>query len=365
MKQFYLPLIALLTLLYSCGNNSEVKTTDNRDTSATKVNDETLTINVAEITLSATVAITMQDKNGQDLALGSGVIVGKGLIVTNLHVIAGSSFGYVQLPDSKTKHQIDGYLAIDKVNDLALLQVPTIESAPLTMQTELPKIGEKIYAAGNPHGLSGTFSDGIVSSHRDIDNKELIQITAPISPGSSGGPIVNSNAQIVGIAVGAMTNGQNLNFAIPSKYVSQLLDNKKELTTLNISKKKTQQNVETKKVNTDLRDAVKIRNLVWSHDSRKAQGFNDPFFLQDPNFLEELSILNTLNYPISGIKLFFIIYDRKGVPVDYGGLEILPYGSGKILPKLAKTFNPSLNLDKKIGYKCEVRILDFYIHTDN
>jgi hypothetical protein len=76
---------------------------------------------------------------------------------------------------------------------------------------------------GNPHGLEGTFSAGIVSSIRRVDDDALLQITAPISPGSSGGPIVNSKGEVVGIAVASLVEGQNLNFAIASKRLGGLL----------------------------------------------------------------------------------------------------------------------------------------------
>ena len=70
---------------------------------------------------------------------------------------------------------------------------------------------------GNPQGLEGTFSQGIVSSIRVLGADKILQITAPISPGSSGGPVLNEKGQVIGVSVATFRGGQNLNFAIPSK----------------------------------------------------------------------------------------------------------------------------------------------------
>jgi tetratricopeptide (TPR) repeat protein len=80
-----------------------------------------------------------------------------------------------------------------------------------------------VFAIGNPEGLERTISQGIVSGVRKSDNRDLLQITTPISHGSSGGPILNSKGEVVGVAVGMLEDGQNLNFAVPVKFVAQLL----------------------------------------------------------------------------------------------------------------------------------------------
>jgi S1-C subfamily serine protease len=97
---------------------------------------------------------------------------------------------------------------------------------PIKISSNLPKIGDDIMVAGSPQGLEGTISKGIISSIRKFDpyDYELIQISAPISEGSSGGPVVNSSGELIGISVSGMKEGQNLNFAVPVKYISHLLD---------------------------------------------------------------------------------------------------------------------------------------------
>ena len=99
---------------------------------------------------------------------------------------------------------------------------------PLTLgDSDTVRIGETVYVAGNPKGLEGTFSDGIISSRRDKLTKERLQMTAPISPGSSGGPVLNRKGEVIGVSFMTLQGGQNLNFAIPSKYLKKLLEQKK------------------------------------------------------------------------------------------------------------------------------------------
>jgi len=83
--------------------------------------------------------------------------------------------------------------------------------------------GDEIYVIGNPEGLEGTFSKGVISGIRSIDGRSYFQITAPISPGSSGGPVLNASGEVIGVAVASWRTGQNLNFAIPVFYVRSLL----------------------------------------------------------------------------------------------------------------------------------------------
>ena len=181
---------------------------------------------IAEKALAATVYLEMQDSNGKTLGFGSGFFVKPNLIATNYHVIAGASSGTAKLVGKYTTYKIEGFTATDEDNDLALLNVSAYGIKPLLLgKSDDVKIGETVYVAGNPKGLEGTFSDGIISSRRDKYTKERFQMTAPISPGSSGGPVLNSKGEVIGVSVAAHRDldAQNLNFAIPSNYLKTLL----------------------------------------------------------------------------------------------------------------------------------------------
>ena len=182
---------------------------------------------IAEKALAATVYLEMQDQNGKPLGFGSGFFVRSNLIATNYHVIEGAAKGTAKLVDKYTTYDIEGVTATDKVNDLALLKVATYGIKTLSLgNSDAVRIGETVYVTGNPKGLEGTFSKGVISSRRGKYTKERLQMTAPISRGSSGGPVLNREGEVIGVSVAGHPDldAQNLNFAIPSNYLKKLLD---------------------------------------------------------------------------------------------------------------------------------------------
>ena len=145
-------------------------------------------------------------------------------IATNLHVVEGATCGYAKLVGQKTKYDIRGISAIDKKRDLVILHVSALGKLPLPLDdSDTVLVGETVYAVGNPHGLEGTFSQGIISSVRTVGTDKLLQLTAPISPGSSGGPVLNDRGNVIGVSVATFRGGQNLNFEIPSNYLTKLV----------------------------------------------------------------------------------------------------------------------------------------------
>ena len=183
------------------------------------------------------------DNGAGDTSLGSGFFVTPNVVVTNYHVIEGMVQGKVRSAVSHNKKEnwvITSILNFDKDSDLALLRVPEASKSNLPIlslaSNESVSIGQTIYALGNPEGLVGTISPGIISGLRTLDNQPLIQVTAPISHGSSGGPIVNSVGEVVGVAQGSFSEGQNLNFAVPAPVVSALISK----TNLQITNSETQ-----------------------------------------------------------------------------------------------------------------------------
>ena len=183
---------------------------------------------VAEDALAATVLVVMEDANGQTLSTGSGFFVAHNLIATNLHVVKGALSGYVKRVGMDTTYRIEGIVAMDSSQDLVLIRSSDVVGAsvlPLGSSGKV-QIGESVYVAGNPMTfLEGTFSNGIVSGVREFRvGSKRIQITAPISEGSSGGPVLSGKGEVIGVAVSTIAAGQNLNFAIPSNYLSELLN---------------------------------------------------------------------------------------------------------------------------------------------
>lgn len=167
--------------------------------------------------------VTVYTNNG----FGSGFFIEQDLIATNYHVIENAYNVNVGFNNSGSKYNVS-IVAADTYNDLALLRVSGISKKPLAISGEQIMPGEKIFVIGTPKGLQATISDGIVSGLRSDEGRDLIQITAPISPGSSGGPVFNKEGEVIGVCVMQYKEGQNLNFAIPYKYLNTLKTKKKD-----------------------------------------------------------------------------------------------------------------------------------------
>src|SRR5439155_1905119 len=170
------------------------------------------------------VAIETFDARGEKLSRASGFFIDFDRVVTNRHVIEGAYRAEVHL-NSGTSFQVKTVLAVDAEGDLALLKVeaPANLIRPLSLDRTSPQEGESIVVIGNPFGLEGSVTNGIVSAVRDIPGfGRIIQITAPISPGSRGRPVVNMQGQVIGVATLQITVGQSVNFAIPSERIAQL-----------------------------------------------------------------------------------------------------------------------------------------------
>lgn len=178
---------------------------------------------IAQTAFRSVVLLQLDDSHGQPLSLGSGFFIANGIIATNAHVIEGASSGKANLVGSGREMRIIGTLAVDHHSDLALLKVDS-SAPPLQLGSDVNlAVGDKVYVVGNPLGLEGTFSEGIVSGIRSIGSDSILQMTAPISPGSSGGPVMDASGKVIGIAQATFKDGQNLNLAVPVSALTKLL----------------------------------------------------------------------------------------------------------------------------------------------
>ena len=172
------------------------------------------------------VVLLALDESDQSLRQGSGFVVNGGAaIITNYHVIAGAQAVVVKTSARDTFH-VTSVLRVDEKTDIAILRIQSRpQLVPLELgDSSLLKVGEEVAAVGSPQGLENTISTGIVSGLRRLsDELSYIQMTAPISPGSSGGPLLNADGQAIGITTFLVTGGQNLNFCIPINYAKRLL----------------------------------------------------------------------------------------------------------------------------------------------
>jgi len=181
---------------------------------------------IAKAANGAIVSIITSDKGGHPVAQGTGFLVSTdGRIVTNYHVIKGASSAIVKLPDGAF-YDVDGVVAFDKARDLAVIKAHGQNFRVVTLgNSDRVQVGEEIVAIGSPLSLESTVSSGIVSGIRTIKEEggKFLQVTAPISPGSSGGPLFNMAGEVVGITTLYLKGGENLNFAIPVNDAKLLL----------------------------------------------------------------------------------------------------------------------------------------------
>jgi tetratricopeptide (TPR) repeat protein len=176
------------------------------------------------------VLIETFDKDNKPIGRGSGFFIdNKGSLITNHHVIEGAYSATIKTSAGK-EYPVQGIVAKDTEADIVKLVVnlPDANITFLNLSVNVPSEGEDIFVIGNPLGLESTVSSGIVSAVRDIPAfGKILQITAPISPGSSGSPVINSKGEVIGIATLIVTKGQNLNFAIPSDKIIALKETAK------------------------------------------------------------------------------------------------------------------------------------------
>ncbi len=190
---------------------------------------------LAEKVRPSVALLTLKNAFGKKQGTGTGFFIAPDRIVTNYHVIEGGASVTARLADKK-ELVIKQVLASSEASDLAVLLVPEGSGhyLPLGDSAHL-KVGDPVAVVGSPLGLSAVFTRGEVSAIReegpdaedldvgDVDTRAWrVQVTAPISPGSSGSPVVNSEGEVIGIAVGVM-GGEALNFAVPVQLLKDLL----------------------------------------------------------------------------------------------------------------------------------------------
>lgn len=163
--------------------------------------------------------------NRRDNRFGSGFLVSPdGLVVTNYHIIKNAEKIFIKLKDDRLFDDVH-VMAFDDSKDIALLKIRCANLKAVTLgNSNNVRVGERVIAIGNPLGLESTVSDGLISSLRiETSGRKLLQISVPISDGSSGGPLFNMRGEVIGVTAAKSTQGENLNFAIPINYVKPYL----------------------------------------------------------------------------------------------------------------------------------------------
>ena len=177
---------------------------------------------IADKCLPSVVMITVRGREGQVTKQGSGFVVGNHLIATNVHVTHDAHEVTVNFSNGRSVEAL-GVVNGDRSSDLILLYADTGSTPPLPLARLPAHIGDTVVSLGSPEGLSGSMSTGIISGIRALSGVKVLQTTAPVSHGSSGGPLLNEYGEVLGVTSFMLDDGQNLNFAYPSYFLKLLI----------------------------------------------------------------------------------------------------------------------------------------------
>jgi S1-C subfamily serine protease len=273
--------------------------------------------------LPAVATMYVYNARGKPIGQGSGFIISNdGLCVTNFHVIKDAFSADVRLGDGRLFHLIAVH-AYDTEHDIAIFQLGRKTSNGIERATDLPfltlstqdmQVGERIAIVSSPEGLSNSVADGIISAIRLESGRKFLQISAPISPGSSGGPVFNLKGEVVAVSSFQLVEGQNLNFAIPVDEVSKL---------------------------SDLRANLSLEQLYWqshfAHDSKTATiarqtDENQEPFKQPPSAKLTGSFLGTVHNLTADVTANFGIFLEEDQGLLWGCMAVRRplYGSGPL-----------------------------------
>lgn len=214
-RLIFLLILNIMFLLLGCSTTQEKTAYETRSISS-----------IVKQQGHAVVLIIAYDESGNPIKFGSGFFVDpEGILITNYHVIEGAYSAIVRLIDGRTLNKIS-LIGFDSEWDIAVLKAVGSDLPIVRLgNSDVAQAGQEIVVIGNPEGLQNTVSDGLISSIRRLESGDYVfQISAPISEGSSGGPVYNLKGEVIGISTLMLEIGQNLNFAVPIKYALPLIE---------------------------------------------------------------------------------------------------------------------------------------------
>lgn len=166
-----------------------------------------------------TLKVTKRDGNQ---VVGSGFLSLKdGLAVTSWHVVKDANYVVARFSTGE-EFEVSGLVDKDEIRDVAIVRVKVFGKPMLNFNSDEPGIGTKVYVIGSPKGLEFTISDGLLSQIQIFEGTKQLQFSCPVSPGNSGGPLLNSRGEVIGVVSWQLREGQNLSFAVPSAYARGL-----------------------------------------------------------------------------------------------------------------------------------------------
>jgi S1-C subfamily serine protease len=232
------------------------------------------TAQIADLATPSVVIVENFNEDGEKAGQGSGyVYTADGTIITNYHVVRGAKSVSVRIPN-KGSLQVDSLLGYSIENDVAAVQVSdTSLTALATEQAQQVKVGDRVVAIGAPLGLESTVSEGIVSALRDAAGTHIIQTTASISPGSSGGPLLNEYGKVIGLTTAHVRDGQSLNFVVASTHITDLLSHRRRMSLEEmLSETQVSQSLSGSTISVPARNAVQLPFAITGQQGATLEG---------------------------------------------------------------------------------------------
>lgn len=180
-----------------------------------------LTFEELALKASSVVMIALHNDGGEVVGTGSGIMIGQGgYILTNHHVASGGRFYSVRIENDQAVYKTDEIIKYNQVLDLAVIRINRqLQPLPIYRGSRPLVRGQKVVAIGSPLGLFNSVSDGIIAGFRKIRDIDMIQFTAPISSGSSGGAVLNMYGEVIGVSTAGFDDGQNINLAVGYEFI--------------------------------------------------------------------------------------------------------------------------------------------------
>jgi len=312
---------------------------------------EPVAARIARENLPSMVTLIALDDRDQPLALGSGFFVTRdGVLVTNAHVVSGAHRVLVRWRgQSGVALKI---LNFARKYDLVTIQTSFTSTPPvLFADSNTAAAGQDVVVLGSPQGLEGTVSTGIIGGLRTISGVRYLQITAPISPGSSGGPVFNAQGRVIAISTATSAKGQNLNFALP---VNLLRDVPPASIAFAAAKPEP----------FDLRDGDRLKDLVYFNNIIEEFGF-----FAEGSTLNSLtaSLQNRTSDTISDVRVLVVVRSPRGEVLDFHLRDfkgtVIPPGLAKqvaipISTRGFRTWGSGIDYDRG---SYEIRLLDYKV----
>jgi S1-C subfamily serine protease len=314
---------------------------------------EPVVARIARENLPSVVTLIALDDRDQPLALGSGFFISRdGVLVTNAHVVGGAAKVLVRWRgQSGVALKI---LNFARKYDLVTIQTSfTSTPAVLLADSDTAAVGQDVIVLGSPQGLEGTVSTGIIGGLRVLGGVKFLQITAPISPGSSGGPVFNFQGRVIGISTATSAKGQNLNFALPVNLLRDVPP-----TTIAFTA--------AKPVPFDMRDGDRLKDLVYFNNIIEEFGV-----FAEGSTLAALtaSLQNRTSDTISDVRVLVVVKSPRGEVLDFHLRDfrgtVIPPGLAKqvsipIATRGFRTWGSGIDYDRGTY---EIRLLDYKVSS--